>query len=70
MGVGPAVAGHAYAKPLQEYGVDPQSPRKGGSMDATGSGDELLNFLVQTYLATIRYSMSMIKNVYLQRLKY
>ena len=29
-------------------------------MDATGSGDELLNLLVQTYLATIRYSMSMI----------
>ena len=51
------------AKPRPDrgrYGVDPQSPRKGGSMDATGSGDELLNLLVQTYLATIRYSMSMI----------
>ena len=58
----------AHAKPRQEYGVDPQRTRRGGSIDAAGSGEELLKLVVRTHLTTRVSNTGTSKITYRQQL--
>ena len=58
----------AHAKPRQEYGVDPQRTLRGVSMNANGSGEELLKLVVRTYLNTCVSNMGTSKIAYRQQL--
>ena len=60
--------GIAHAKPRQEYGVDPQRTRRGGSIDAAGSGEELLKLVVRRHLTTCVSNMGTSKISYRQQL--
>ena len=58
----------AHAKPRQEYGVDPQRTRRGGRIDAAGSGEELLKLVVRRHLTTCVSNMGTSKISYRQQL--
>ena len=66
----PAVAGRAHARLRADLLTQsPQSPRRGGSTDAAGSGEELLKLVVRTHLTTRVSNTGTSKITYRQQLK-
>ena len=65
-GTRPAFPGRAHARLRADFLT--QSPRRGGSTDAAGSGEELLKLVVRTHLTRRISNTSLYKNAYRQQL--